>query len=95
MMSGETKIKVGARLKKISGQVGGLQRMVEQDRYCVDVLLQIAAARGALERVGQIVLRAHIETCVSGAIASKNKREIQEKLDELMDVLARFSSIKS
>jgi len=95
MMSDETKTKVDARLKKILGQVGGVQRMVQQDRYCVDVLLQVAASRAALERVGQIVLRAHVETCVTTAVASKNEREIRKKLDELMDVLSRFSSIKS
>ncbi len=95
MMSDDTKTKVDARLKKILGQVGGVQRMVQQDRYCVDVLLQIAAARAALERVGQIVLRSHVETCVTSAVASKNEREIRKKLDELMDVLSRFSSIKS
>lgn len=95
MMSDDTKSKVDARLKKILGQVGGVQRMVQQDRYCVDVLLQVAAARAALERVGQIVLRSHVETCVTSAVASKNEREIRNKLDELMDVLSRFSNIKS
>ena len=95
MMSDETKTRVDARLKKILGQVGGVHRMVEQDRYCVDVLLQIAAARAALERVGQIVLRSHVETCVTSAVASKNEREIRTKLDELMEVLSRFSSIRS
>jgi DNA-binding FrmR family transcriptional regulator len=95
MMSDETKTKVDARLRKILGQVGGVQRMVDEDRYCVDVLLQVAAARAALERVGQIILRSHVETCVTGAVASKNEREIRKKLDELMDVLSRFSSIKS
>ncbi len=94
-MSDETKANVDTRLKKILGQVGGVQRMVEQDRYCVDVLLQIAAGRAALERVGQIVLRSHVETCVTSAVASKNEREIRKKLDELMDVLSRFSNIKS
>lgn len=95
MMSDETKTKVDARLRKILGQVGGVQRMVDEDRYCVDVLLQVAAARAALERVGQIILRSHVETCVTTAVASKNEREIRKKLDELMDVLSRFSSIKS
>ena len=95
MMSDETKGKVETRLKKIQGQVAGVHRMVQEDRYCVDVLLQIAASRAALERVGQIVLRAHVETCVTHAVASKNDREIRKKLDELMDVLSRFSSIKS
>ncbi len=95
MMSDETKTNVEARLKKIQGQVGGVQRMVGQDRYCVDVLLQIAAVRAALERVGQIVLRSHVETCVTGAVASKNEREIRKKLDELMSVISRFSSLKS
>ncbi len=95
MMSEETKKKVETRLKKAQGQVAGVRKMVEEDRYCVDVLLQIAAARAALERVGQIVLHSHVETCVTRAVASRNKREIGQKLDELMDVLSRFSSIGS
>jgi DNA-binding FrmR family transcriptional regulator len=95
MMSSETKSKVETRLKKIQGQVAGVNRMVGEGRYCVDVLLQISAARAALDRVGQIVLRSHVETCVRDAAASGNNREIRKKLDELNDVLSRFSSLRS
>ena len=66
-MQEETKRGVDRRLRRIAGQVGGIQRMVEEDRYCVDVLLQVAAARAALDRVGKLVLASHVETCVADA----------------------------
>lgn len=61
-MNDPVKSKVVARLRKVAGQVGGIGRMVEGDRYCVDVLLQIAAARAALGEVAKLVLRSHVET---------------------------------
>lgn len=94
-MPDDTKANVHRRLKKVQGQVAGIQRMIEEDRYCVDVLLQVAAARAALERAGQIVLRSHVETCVTSAVASRDQHEIRQKLDELMEVLSRFSSIRA
>jgi DNA-binding FrmR family transcriptional regulator len=85
--------KLDARLKRIAGQVSGIQRMVEEDRYCVDVLLQIAAVRAALEQAGKLLLGAHVETCVRDAIESGAPRERKAKVDELLDVLARFGSV--
>lgn len=85
--------KLDARLKRIAGQVAGIQRMVEEDRYCVDVLLQIAAVRAALEQAGKLLLGAHVETCVRDAIESGAPRERKAKVDELLDVLARFGSV--
>jgi len=90
----ETREKVMARLRKISGQVAGLQRMVEEDRYCVDVLMQVAAVEGALDRVGHLVLRGHVETCVASALESGAPRARKEKLDELMQVFSRFGRIR-
>ena len=77
------------RLKRIEGQVRGLARMVEQDRYCIDVVTQIGAVRAALRKVEEEVLRDHVGHCVEGAIASGNKSEQRRKIAELMDVFGR------
>jgi CsoR family transcriptional regulator, copper-sensing transcriptional repressor len=92
-MKPDTRRKLETRLRRIAGQVGGLQRMVAEDRYCVDVLLQIAAVRAALDGAGKLLLGAHVESCVAEAFASGKPRERQQKLDELMDVLSRFGAI--
>lgn len=93
-MKDEARKKVMARLRKVAGQVAGIQRMVEEDRYCVDVLHQIAAVEGALDRVGHIVLASHVETCVASALESGRPRERKEKLEELMDVFSRFGRVR-
>ncbi len=79
------------RLRRIEGQVGGLVRMVEQERYCVDILTQIRAARAALRRVEEAVLRDHVEHCVGQAIRSGDAAEQKKKVDELLEVLGRFA----
>jgi DNA-binding FrmR family transcriptional regulator len=76
-------------LNRIEGQVRGLARMVEEDRYCIDIVTQIAAVRAALRRVEEQVLRDHIDHCVRHAIASGSKAEQEEKVAELMEVLSR------
>lgn len=92
-MSPDTRRKLETRLRRIAGQVAGLERMVAEDRYCVDVLLQIAAVRAALDGAGKLLLGAHVESCVADAFASGRARERQQKLDELMEVLARFGAV--
>ena len=77
------------RLSRIEGQVRGLSRMVEEDRYCIDIVTQIAAVRAALRRVEEAVLHDHIAHCVQHAIDSGNKAEQKQKIAELMDVLSR------
>jgi CsoR family transcriptional regulator, copper-sensing transcriptional repressor len=77
------------RLKRIEGQVRGLARMVEADRYCIDIVTQISAVRAALRRVEEEVLRDHVAHCVEHAVASGNKADQRRKISELMDVLAR------
>ena len=77
------------RLGRIEGQVRGISRMVEEDRYCIDVITQIAAVRAALRRVEEEVLRDHVAHCVEEAIASGNAGEQRRKVAELMEVLAR------
>ena len=77
------------RLSRIEGQVRGLARMVEDDRYCIDIVTQIAAARAALRRLEEEILRDHVGHCVEHAIASGNKNEQRRKIEELMDVVGR------
>ena len=77
------------RLSRIEGQVRGLARMVEDDRYCIDIVTQIAAVRAALRRVEEDVLRDHISHCVAHAMQSGDAADQQQKIEELMDVLAR------
>ncbi len=90
MLNDETKAKVRGRLRRIEGQVQGLQRMVDNDAYCVDILLQISAVQGALEQVQKLLLGRHIESCVSDALRSGSRGERQQKVDELLDVFSRF-----
>jgi DNA-binding FrmR family transcriptional regulator len=77
------------RLKRIEGQVRGLCRMVEDDRYCIDIVTQISAVRAALRRSEEEILRDHVAHCVDGAIASGNRADQRRKIAELMDVVRR------
>src|SRR6266536_6497349 len=77
------------RLKRIEGQVRGLARMVENDRYCIDIVTQISAVRAALRRAEEEILEDHVGHCVEHAIASGNKREQRQKVNELISVLSR------
>ncbi len=75
------------RLKKIEGQVKGLQRMVESDKYCVDILIQVAAVRAAINKVGTMVFENHSRHCILSAIDSKDK---DAAIEELIGVLGKF-----
>ena len=77
------------RLKRIEGQVRGLARMVETDRYCIDVVTQISAVRAALRAVEEEILSDHVSNCVEHAIASGNKAEQRRKVAELIAALSR------
>ena len=90
-MRANAKATVRRRLQRIEGQVRGLARMVEEDRYCIDVVTQISAVRAALRGVEDEILRDHMAHCVEHAIASGNKSEQRRKVAELMDVLSRTS----
>ena len=88
-MQKEAKASVRKRLGRIEGQVRGLSRMVDEDRYCIDVITQISAVRAALRRVEEEILRDHVSHCVEGAIASGNRADQRRKIAELIDVLGR------
>jgi CsoR family transcriptional regulator, copper-sensing transcriptional repressor len=88
-MQSEAKTAVLKRLSRIEGQVRGLARMVEEDRYCIDIVTQILAARTALRRAEEEILRDHVGHCVEHAIASGDKNDQRQKISEIMDVLKR------
>jgi len=88
-MQSATKTAVLKRLNRIEGQVRGLSRMVEEDRYCIDIVTQISAVRAALRRAEAEVLRDHVAHCVTHAIASGDQKSQREKIAEIMDVLNR------
>ena len=77
------------RLSRIEGQVRGLSKMVDEDRYCIDIVTQISAVRAALRRVEEEVLKDHVSHCVEHAITSGNKGDQREKIAELMAVIGR------
>ncbi len=90
MMDKEQKQKAITRLKKIEGQVRGLQKMVEEDRYCIDIIGQTASVVNALKGVEDLVMEQHLHTCVADAMSSDQNGEKDEKIDEVMQVLKQF-----
>ena len=97
----EEREKLKKRLNRIAGQVAGLQKMVDDDRYCVDILTQLAAIRSALDAVGVQLLSDHVEHCVSGCVhggghhdpsahTAARKKSRQELVDEVRLTLSRF-----
>ena len=91
MLDDAAKDDLGKRLRRAEGQVKAVARMIDEDTYCVDILTQIAAASAALEKVGGIVLRQHLETCVAAAFADGSDEERQQKIEELMKVFGKYS----
>jgi DNA-binding FrmR family transcriptional regulator len=88
-MRNEIKTSLQKRLSRIEGQVRGLSKMVDEDRYCIDIVTQISAVRAALRRLEEEVLRDHVSHCVEGAIASGDKADQRAKIAELMAVIGR------
>jgi CsoR family transcriptional regulator, copper-sensing transcriptional repressor len=88
-MRKEAKTSCLRRLSRIEGQVRGLARMVEADRYCIDIVTQISAVRAALRRAEEEILQDHVAHCVEHAIASGDKGEQRRKVSELIEALSR------
>jgi DNA-binding FrmR family transcriptional regulator len=88
-MRNAIKASVLKRLNRVEGQVRGLAGMVEANRYCIDIVTQIAAARAALRRVEEEILRDHVAHCVEHAVSSGDKADQRRKIAELMDVVSR------
>lgn len=83
----DDKDKIKNRLRRISGQVGGLERMVDEERYCIDILTQISAAQAALDKVALALLTEHTRHCVIGAKTAEDREELTE---EMMGAVARL-----
>lgn len=77
------------RLKRISGQIDGIKKMIEEKRYCTDILTQTKAVRAALKALEVSILEKHLNHCVSGAFESKSKIESQKKMTELLEFFAK------
>lgn len=79
-----------ARLARIEGQVRGLQRMIKEGEYCIDIITQIQAVQSALGAVSRKILQKHLDTCVSDTLQSKEKADVDEKVKELMRIMKRM-----
>ena len=82
------------RLHRIEGQVRGIERMVEDDRYCIDILTQVAAVNTALESLAFKILDDHVNHCVAGALASGDAAEAATKSKELLEAVHRFARVR-
>ena len=80
---------VGARLKRVAGQIQGLERMVSEERYCLDILTQLAAVRGAVQEVELILVGAHLQNCMVEAMQSGTREEQDRKIEEILSALGR------
>jgi DNA-binding FrmR family transcriptional regulator len=92
-MQADTKA-IQNRLRRIEGQVRGLQRMVDEDAYCIDMLTQVSAVQTALEQVAVQVLDAHVRHCVADAVGGADGPAAEERLDELMAAVRRFAKVR-
>ena len=90
----ENKDKLLKRLARAEGQVRGIARMVEEDRYCIDILTQLAAVDTALESVALEILDDHVRHCVAGALASGDETDAETKIDELLAAVRRFTKTR-
>ncbi len=79
------------RLKRIEGQVRGIQRMVDENRYCIDVLTQISAIHESLRKVSEVLLRDHLSHCVTRAVGSGDPQETDRIYDELADLFNKYA----
>lgn len=81
------------RVRRIAGQVAGIERMIEQDRSCADILVQVAAARAALDGMGKVLLSSHVESCVVDVFATSRPKKSREKAAELLELFSKFAHI--
>ncbi len=89
-MNEDEKKSMVTRLKKIEGQIRGINKMVESDRYCIDILSQTRAVVAAIRKVEDFILFQHLHTCVTDSMRSDNKEDKDKKIDEIMDLLSRY-----
>lgn len=85
----EMRDQVGRRLKRIEGQVRGIEKMVDEGRYCPDIMTQIASVHAALRGVGRVLMRGHLQHCVTDALRGGDPVEAERTYDEVMDLMYR------
>jgi DNA-binding FrmR family transcriptional regulator len=78
------------RLNRIEGQIRGITRMIQDDRYCVDILTQIRSASNALAKVQENIFKGHLESCVRDSLTGDDARDREAKVDEILDILSKF-----
>lgn len=78
------------RLRRIEGQVRGIDRMIDEDAYCIDIITQVSAVKSALDRVAMLLLEDHLGHCVAGAVNSADERELDAKIAEATEAIARL-----
>ncbi len=95
MMDAKTKDAIRARLRRIGGQVQAVERMVDADRHCSEVVHQLAATQAAISKAGELMLQSYLQTWVTHAIRSGDERECKRHVDEMVTVLGRFKRIRA
>jgi len=78
------------RLKRIEGQIRGIQRMIKEKRYCIDILIQLSAVEGAIQRVVENILERHLRGCIQKSFSEGNKEDQEEKIKEIIEILKKF-----
>lgn len=94
-MESNYKQKLVSRLNRVEGQVNGIRKMIDNDKYCVDILNQIAAAQAALGRVGSLILENHLNHCVADAFASDSELNRRQKIQEILEVFEKYGRLGS
>jgi CsoR family transcriptional regulator, copper-sensing transcriptional repressor len=89
-MNDKQKQAVSSRLSKVEGQVRGIQKMINDDRYCIDILSQTRAVSAAIRKIEDLIMEQHLNTCVLNSMRSEDKEDQKEKITEIMDVLSKF-----
>jgi DNA-binding FrmR family transcriptional regulator len=78
------------RLRRIEGQIRGVTRMIESERYCIDILTQLKSIKNAIRKVEESILKRHIQTCLVDAVKSESDDEKDKKIDEIMQIISKF-----
>lgn len=91
MMNKEQTSQTVNRLSRIEGQIRGIRKMIEDGRYCIDILTQTRAISAAINKVEALIMKQHLETCVADSLAGSNKDDKESKIDEIMEVFSRFN----
>ncbi len=93
MMNEKQKEDVLKRLNKVEGQIRGINKMVTEDRYCIDILTQTRAVVSAIRKVEELIMKQHLYSCVTTSMRSNNAEDKVNKINEVMDMLSKFRHV--